>query len=294
MIAPNRLVINLKNLMLIAVFLTMSANSVNAQQTKRMKNSGTSGYAPVNGLEMYYEIHGTGSVPLVLIHGGGSTIETTFGNILPLFSAHGKVIAVELQAHGRTRDRNTPESFEQDADDVAALLKYLKVEKANILGFSNGGTTTLQIAIRHPEVVNKIVIISANYRRDGMMAGFFEGFPNATLASMPEQLKEGFLKVTPDKKRLQAMFDRDVERMSNFKDIPDENLSSIKVPALVMAADHDVVTPEHALKMSRTIPGAQLAIMPGSHGSFIGEVCTVKKGSKLPEMTVTMIDEFLN
>lgn len=280
--------------MLIAVFLTVSVNSVNAQQTKHMKNSGISGYAPVNGLEMYYEIHGTGSVPLVLIHGGGSTIETTFGNILPLFSVHGKVIAVELQAHGRTRDRNTPESFEQDADDVAALLKFLKVEKANILGFSNGGTTTFQIAIRHPEVVNKIVIISANYRRDGMMAGFFEGFPNATLASMPEPLKEGFLKVTPDKKRLQAMFDRDVERMSNFKDISDENLSAIKAPALVMVADHDVVTPEHAVRMSRTIPGAQLAIMPGSHGSFIGEVCTVMKGSKLPEMTVMMVEEFLN
>lgn len=294
MITPNQLIVNLKNALLIALFLIGPARSVNAQQTTHMKNSGTSGYAPVNGLEMYYEIHGTGSTPLVLIHGGGSTIETTFGNILPLFSAHGKVIAVELQAHGRTRDRSTPESFEQDADDVAALLKYLKVEKANILGFSNGGTTTLQIAIRHPDIVNKIVIISANYRRDGMMAGFFEGFPNATLASMPEPLKEGFLKVTPDKKRLQAMFDRDVERMSNFKDIPDENLASIKAPALIMVADHDVITPEHALRMSRTIPGAQLAILPGSHGSFIGEICTVKKGSKLPEMTAAMVEEFLN
>ena len=100
--------------------------------------------------------------------------------------------------------------------------------------------------------------------------------------------------MTPDKKRLQAMFDRDVERMSNFKDIPDENLSAIKAPALVMVADHDVVTPEHAVRMSRTIPGAQLAIMPGSHGSFIGEVCTVMKGGKLPEMTVMMVEEFLN
>jgi pimeloyl-ACP methyl ester carboxylesterase len=83
---------------------------------------------------MYYEIHGNnGTMPLVLIHGGGSTIETTFGNVLPLLSRCRKVIAVELQAHGRTSDRDAPESFEQDADDVVALLKYLKVDKANFL-----------------------------------------------------------------------------------------------------------------------------------------------------------------
>jgi pimeloyl-ACP methyl ester carboxylesterase len=88
-------------------------------------------------------------MPLVLIHGGGSTIDVTFGNILPYLAANNKIIAVELQAHGRTSDRNAPESFEQDADDVAALLKHLNITKANIMGFSNGGTTTLQIAIRH-------------------------------------------------------------------------------------------------------------------------------------------------
>src|ERR1700741_1537175 len=105
-----------------------------------MKNTIT-GYAPINGISMYYEIHGEGAIPLVLIHGGGSTLESTFGNILPLLS--GRTIAVELQAHGRTTDRDAPESFEQDADDVAALLRYLKMEKANIFGFSNGGTTIL-------------------------------------------------------------------------------------------------------------------------------------------------------
>ena len=126
-----------------------------------MENSKTSGYAPVNGLNMYYEIHGNGTMPLVLIHGGGSTIETTFSNLLPIFSAYNKVIAVELQAHGRTSDRDAPESFEQDADDVAALLRYLGVDKANFLGFSNGGSTTMQIAIRHAELTNKIIAISA-------------------------------------------------------------------------------------------------------------------------------------
>ena len=156
--------------------LSLSAVSANVQETNPMENLKSSGYAPVNGINMYYEIHGQGTIPLVLLHGGGSTIEVTFANILPLFARYNKVIAVELQAHGRTSDRNPPESFEQDADDVAALLKYLKVDKANLLGFSNGGTTSLQIAIRHPEIVNKIVDVAGAYQREGFIPGFFDGF----------------------------------------------------------------------------------------------------------------------
>jgi pimeloyl-ACP methyl ester carboxylesterase len=252
------------------------------------------GYAPANGLNMYYEIHGDGNMPLVVIHGGGSTIESTFGNILPLLSAYTKVIAVELQAHGRTSDRDAPESFEQDADDVASLLEYLKIEKANFLGFSNGGTTTLQIAIRHAGIVNKIVAIAASYRRDGMIPGFFDAMQNASLDNMPPLLTTSYLKVSDSKEGLQAMFNKDKERMIAFKDIPDDSIKSIKAPALLIVADNDVVTVEHTLKMSRLIPGAQLAVIPGIHGSCIGEICTVKKGSKLPEMIAAMIEEFLN
>src|SRR5579871_826568 len=97
-------------------------------------------YAVVNGIRMYYEIHGEGLMPLVLIHGGGSTIGTSFGCLLPLVSAQRLVIAVELQGHGRTSDRQSPKSFQQDADDVAALLFLLGFGKANVLGFSNGGS----------------------------------------------------------------------------------------------------------------------------------------------------------
>jgi len=243
---------------------------------------------------MYYEIYGNDAMPLVLIHGGGSTIETSFGTILPFLSGYSKVIAVELQAHGRTNDRNTPESFEQDADDVAALLKYLKVDKANILGFSNGGTTTMQIAIRHPEIINKIVVVSANYKKGGMIPGFFDGLQNATLADMPALLKTAYLKVTPDKNRLQVMFNKDRDRMLNFKDMTDDDLRSINAATLLMAADQDVITIEHTVKMSHLIPGARLVILPGTHGSFIGEVCTVTNGSKLPEVTATLVEEFLN
>jgi pimeloyl-ACP methyl ester carboxylesterase len=216
--------------------------------------------------------------------------------MLPLFAGEGKVIAVELQAHGRTSDRDAPESFEQDADDVAALLTYLKVGKANFFGFSNGGTTTLQIAIRHPGLVNKIVVVSANYKREGMIPGFFDGFPNATLANMPEALKTAYLKVAPDKNHLQVMFEKDVARMENFKDITDDAIRSIKAPALIMVTDHDVIMPEHAVKISRLLPGAQLVILPGAHGACIGaaEASASEKDSKLPGITATLVEEFLH
>jgi pimeloyl-ACP methyl ester carboxylesterase len=259
-----------------------------------METLKTSGHAPVNGLEMYYEIHGTGNVPLVLIHGGGSTIETSFGNLLPLLSANGKVFAVELQAHGRTSDRDAPESFAQDADDVAGLLKYLKVDKANILGFSNGGSTAMQIAIRHPEVVNKIVVIAGAYKRDGFIPGFFEHMPKATLADMPEPLQAAFLKLTPDTNRLQVMFNKDKERMVTFKDWSDDDLRSIKAPALFMVADRDVMTVEHTKQMSRLVSGAQLVVLPGTHGGFMGtSESGVEKTSKLPGVTATLVEEFL-
>jgi pimeloyl-ACP methyl ester carboxylesterase len=277
---------------LIILFFITSAISVNAQKASPMENLKTSGYAPVNGINMYYEIHGEGAMPLVLLHGGGSTIEVTFANILPIFSKNNRVIAVELQAHGRTSDRNSPESFEQDADDVAALLKYLKVDKANFLGFSNGGTTSLQIAVRHPEIVNKIVDIAGAYQREGFFPGFFDGFKGATIDSMPAPLKEAFLKVTPDQNKLLNMFNRDVERMKNFKDIPDDYIRGIKAPALIVVGSQDVMPVEHAIKLSHMIAGGQLAVLPGIHGVCLGEMTA--KSSKQPEITAALVQEFLN
>ena len=259
-----------------------------------MQTLRSAGHAPVNGLEMYYEIHGSGTLPLVLIHGGGSTIESTFGAILPLFAAYAKVIAVELQAHGRTSDRDAPESFTQDADDVAGLLQYLNISKANILGFSNGGSTALQMAIRHPELVHKIVVIAGAYKREGLIPGFFDGMQHATIDHMPESLKEAFLNVTPDKDRLQTMFNKDKERMITFQDWPDDDLRAINVPALIMTADRDVVIPEHAVAMMRLIPGAQLIVLPGNHGALLGEAGSTPHGSKLPGITAILVQSFLD
>ena len=252
-----------------------------------------SGYAPVNGLQMYYEVHGEGR-PLVLIHGGGSTIETNFSRVLPQFAKNRMVIAVELQAHGRTKDRDTPSSFKQDADDVAALLGYLEIDKADILGFSNGGQTALQLGMSHADVVNKLVIISCFYKRSGAVDGFWEIFPNATMEQLPPPYHEAYLKVNNDPEGLQRMFDRDNKRMLNFVGWTDEDVATIKAPTLVIAGNQDVVKPEHAAEMAGRIEGAQLLIVPGNHGSFIGEVLGNDPKSRIPEMMVGMIEEFLD
>ena len=226
----------------------------------------TSGnYAEVNGLRMYYEIHGRShgaTAPLVLLHGGGSTILSTFGRILPELERTREVIAVELQAHGHTLDIDRPLSFEQDADDVAALLQRLGIRKADFLGFSNGGTTALQMAIRHPELVNKLVLASAIYRRDGIQPGFFDGLRSATLDDMPKPLQEAYLAANPSPLGLKAMFDRDVARMTTFKDIDEAAIRSIQAPALIIIGDADVVRVEHALALSHTLTHARLAIPP--------------------------------
>lgn len=263
-------------------------------ENRETKPNYMSGYALVNNLNMYYEVHGTGATPLVLIHGGGSTIDTTFGNILPLLTTHHTVIAVELQAHGRSGDRDAPVSFQQDADDVVGLLAYLQIKNANFLGFSNGGNTAMQIAIRYPAIVNKLIIASSFYKREGLLPGFFDGMQLATLDNMPELLKTGYLQVAADKDQLQVMFNKDRQRMLEFRDWSDEDMRSIKAPTLLMCGDQDVIRPEHTVEMLRILPNAQLAILPGAHGAYLGEITVAKEGSKIPELTVSLIDEFLN
>lgn len=271
-------------LLLLSIMMTQS--SLHAQQNS------TGRYATVNGLKLYYEIHGTGK-PLVLIHGGGSTIESNFARILPALARTHQVIAIETQSHGHTADIDRPFSFEQDADDVAALLQHLHIEKADILGFSNGGTIALQVAIRQPKRVNKLVLASTLYKRDGMAAGFFEGMQHATLEHMPAPLKEAYRKANPDPQGLQKMFTRDATRMIHFQDIGDDVIRAIQAPALVINGDTDAVRAEHAMQLSRTLPHAELIILPCGHGDYIGEICAPDKNSKMPDFVVTMIDTFL-
>ncbi len=263
-------------------------------QTNNGNTAFREGYAEVNGINMYYELHGDKGEYLVLIHGGGSTIGTTFGKILPVLADHYRVVALELQAHGHTGDRDAPESFEQDADDVAALLNHLHIARAFFFGFSNGGSTAMQIAVRHPAIVSKLVIASAIYKRSGLPPGFFEGMEHATLDNMPKELQDAFLEINPDRSKLLNMFTKDRDRMLHFKDWPDEMLQSITAPALIINGDRDVVTNAHAVAMSELIKNARLMILPAGHGAYMGEIETPEAGSSIVKLAVEVIRGFLD
>jgi pimeloyl-ACP methyl ester carboxylesterase len=268
------------------IMAMMTAGNIQAQ-TKEVGQ-----YANVNGIKMYYEIHGAGQ-PLVLLHGGGSTINTTFGKILPTLAKTHQVIAVELQAHGHTGDRDAPVTFVQDADDVAELLKQLNIPKADIFGFSNGGQTALELALRHPNQVNKLIVASAFYKRDAAPAGFWDGFNNPKFSDMPQIYKDEFLKINNDPAALRNMFNKDAHRMLVFKDWTDDDMRSIQAPTLIVTGDRDLASPEHSAKLARLLPHGRLAILPGGHGEYFGEMYFPDKGSKMPELFVAMLDEFL-
>jgi pimeloyl-ACP methyl ester carboxylesterase len=234
-------------------------------------------------------------MPLVLVHGGGSTIGTTFGRLIPLLSTTHRVIAVEVQAHGHTRDVDRPFTFAQDADDVAALLDSLDVEHADVFGFSNGGTTALQVAIRHPARARRLVIASANYSRAGMEHGFWDMMAASTFGDMPQLYKDEYLKINPgDDAGVHALFERDSTRMLAFQDITDAELRAIESPAFVAVGDRDVVTVEHALALSRLLPHGRLCVLPGGHGEYFGEIGFPQVPDRTVRAFADLLEDFLD
>ncbi len=233
------------------------------------------GYAPVNGLKMYYEVYGTGK-PLLLLHGAFNTIDMTFGMLIPELSKTRQVIAVELQGHGRTADIDRPFSFQSLADDVAALLKYLKVDSADIFGYSMGGVTAWQVAIRHPEVVRRLIITSGVYKYEGWTPETRAILPTLSPEMFePTPIKTEYDKLAPDPKH----WARFINKMKTFVTTPfdfgADKIKSLKNPTLVITADGDGVLPEHAVEMFRLrgggymidfgpAPKTQLAIFPGT------------------------------
>ena len=141
--------------------------------------------------------------------------------------------------------------------------------------------------------MNKMVIMSGAYKRDGFMPGFFDFMKTAAFDTMPQPLKDGYLKVTPNEAGLLNMFNKDKQRMIDFKDISDDIISKIKVPALFMVADKDVITIEHTVAMSRLIQGASLIVLPGMHGQFFGEIGSVNDRNTTPKATAILLNEFL-
>lgn len=217
------------------------------------------GYAPVNGLKMYYEIHGTGK-PLVVLHGAFG-VATAW----PGLAKNRQIIAVEQQGHGHTADIDRPLSIEQMADDTAALLKHLKIEKADVFGYSMGGSVALAMAIRHPEVVNKVAINGAHAGRmeDTYEPATYQQFLGLPADFAPPPLKDPYDKVAPDPSKWPVLVSKIKEMGTSFKGFTADELRSIKSPVLIALGDHDGVRPEHAVEMYRLIPNSQLAVFPG-------------------------------
>lgn len=234
-------------------------------------------YAPVNGLRLFYEIHGEereGIPPLVLLHGGGSTIRTSFGKILPLLAQDRQVIAFDQQGHGHTADiEDRPFSFAQSAKDAVALLDHLGIESADFFGYSNGGHIAIQIAIDFPKKVRRLIIESAMSRRGGAEASFWNRFQNAKLEDMPLELREEYERTSPHPGKLRLFFDKSVERMKSFKGWSSAQLRGIRSHTLIVSGDSDVVRPENAVELFRTLPNAQLCILPATnHMSIVHDI----------------------
>jgi pimeloyl-ACP methyl ester carboxylesterase len=252
-------------------------------------------HAQVRDIQIYYEVHGQGGeVPLVLLPGGGSTIDVTYRHVLPLFARQRKVIAIEEQNHGRSGHRNQPERFTDSADDVAAVLAHLGIQKADVMGFSNGASVAMHVALRHRGLVRKLVFAASMTKKSGAPAQFWEMMSHATFADMPQFLKDAHLEVDPDPEHLRDMHDKDAERMRNFVDTPDEDVKSLDIPTLVLINDHDVPTLAHAIELSTLLPKADLIVLPGTHGAFLGGEGPAQPGSQYAQASVLLIQGFLN
>ena len=230
----------------IALLLTMLVPAVVSAQQKP-----TTGYAQVNGLKMYYEVHGNGD-PVVLLHGSFLTITNNWTQWIGELAKTRKVIAVEMQGHGRTADIDRDFSYENLADDVAALLDHLKIPSADLIGYSMGGGVAMQCAIRHPEKVRKVVSISARFRQDGFVKEGLDAFPKLTpeaFKGSPIEIEYKKLSPTPDKfadlvNHIKAMASRPF-------DFGADKLKATKAPMFFIHGDADGVRLEHIAEMFR-------------------------------------------
>src|SRR5215212_67147 len=233
------------------------------------------GYVSVNGLDMYYEVHGTG-LPLVMLHGAFSAIGTSFGGLIPELAKTRQVIAFELQAHGHTADIDRPLSLEGMADDVAAAIKQLGMESADVLGYSMGAGVALRVAIDHPEVVRKLILAAVTYTLSGIHPGLMEGLGNMTADMMHgSPWHEEYLRIAPNPDDFATLFAKKTQMDRNIQDVPAATIQAIKAPTLLIIGDSDLVRPEHAVEMFRLLvggvfgdmaglPTSQLAILPGT------------------------------
>ncbi len=265
-----------------------------------MSNDSKGNYAEVNGLEMYYEIHGTGR-PLVVLHGAYMTIDL-MGEIVPELAKTRQVIAVEQQGHGHTADVDRPLTYEQMADDTAALLGHIGIAEADVFGYSMGGGITLQLAIRHPDLVRKLVVASASYTSDGMypeLLAMIETITPAVFAGSP--IEEAYLRTAPHPEAFPALVAKlkrlDMEPFA----WPPEDIRGIAAPTLLIIGDSDAIRPEHAVELFRLLgggvpgdlaglPKSRLAVLPGTT-HFVPPGFAVLERS---DWLLSMISEFID
>ena len=263
------------------------------------------GYAPVNGLRMYYEIHGAPTEdrpPLVLLHGAFSNIETDFGRVLPGLAPTRRVIGVEQQAHGRTADVDRPLRYELMADDTAALLRHLGVARADFYCYSFGGGVALQLAVRHPALVRKLVLTGgtgfdpAGYHgaEESVGGGLTPEQLTAALAGTPWQ--EAYARLAPRPEDWPILVAKKLDLDRSWRGTPPETIRGLAAPALLVIGDADIVRPEHTVEMFRLLgggvpgdmvglPASRLAVLPGTT-----HVTLVERA----EWLVPMATEFLD
>jgi pimeloyl-ACP methyl ester carboxylesterase len=240
---------------------------------------GAGSHVSTNGLEMYYKIHGAGR-PLILLHGGVGAIEM-FGEVLGLLAEGRQVIAVDLQAHGRTADIDRPFSFESMADDVAALIEHLGFERADVMGYSLGGGVALQTAIRHPEVVRKLVVVSTPFKRDGwypeVLAGMGQMGPEAAEPMKQTPMYQLYASVAPKPEDWPVLLTKLGELLRKDYDLSDE-VAKFETPTMIVVGDADSVRTAHAVEFFELLGGgkadagwdgsgmsdARLAILPAT------------------------------
>jgi pimeloyl-ACP methyl ester carboxylesterase len=234
------------------------------------------GYAPVNGLQMYYEIHGSGGTPLLLLHGGLFDIDLQFGELIPGLAANRQVIAADFQGHGRTNDIDRPLRSADLASDVVGLLRHLDIAHADVFGFSVGGATALHLAIEHPALVRKLIVSSASFHPAGDRPENKEAVPQLTvemIAGTP--MERAYRAKSPHPDKLQDLLDKLGTFDDGFPGWSDADIEGIAAPTLITVGDCDAITLEHAVRFLQLrggdvngdfagVPSSQLAVFPGT------------------------------
>jgi pimeloyl-ACP methyl ester carboxylesterase len=217
-------------------------------------------YADIEGLHLYYEQIGEGP-PLVLLHGALLTLEAGFGVAIPVLAQHRRVIAVELQGHGRTADTDRPMTFEHLAADVVGLLDHLAIERADVFGFSLGGLTTYELLVHHPGRIRRAIVASAHHRNRRGGEVHPERLPtDVDFAAM----RADYVAVAPDPAHFDAFSEKTIAMVTGYGGWADDQLRGIAAPVLVLIGDADFILVADAAEDAELLPHGQLAVIPGT------------------------------